>query len=84
MFDEIDLPTYLPIQWKKGWNKDIFLKKTYIGATWSFYINLVQQRINRHWVDNVEVIHCKKLDIEDEDLCLMIPELYTSVFHALE
>ena len=43
-----------------------------------FYINPVQQKIHRRWVDNVEVIG-KKLDIKDEDLLLMIPELYTSV-----
>ena len=43
-----------------------------------FYINPVQQKIYRRWVDNVEVI-AKKLDIKDEDLLLMIPELYTSV-----
>ena len=31
-------------------------------------------------VDNVEVIDCKKLDIENEDLLFMIFGLYTSVF----
>ena len=37
-----------------------FLKKSYARATWSFYINPVQYKIHRQWVDNVEVIHCKK------------------------
>ena len=41
--------------------------------------NPTEKKIYRRWVDNVEVNYFKKLDIEDEDLCLMIPELYTSV-----
>ena len=42
------------------WNKYIFYKRSYVSATWSFYINLVQQKIHRRWVDNADVIHCKK------------------------
>ena len=67
------------IQWKTGCNKYIFRKRSYVRATWSYYINPVQQKIHIPWVDNVEFIHCKKLDIKDEDLLLMILELYTSL-----
>ena len=42
-----------------------------------FYINLVQQKIHRRWVNNIEVN--KKHDVEDEDFLFMILELYTSV-----
>ena len=48
------------IQWKTGWSKDIFLRKGYVWTTWSFYINPVQWKIHRRWVDNIEVIHCEK------------------------
>ena len=40
-----------------------FQKRSYVWATWSFYINPAQQKIHRRWVDNLEVIHCKKLYI---------------------
>ena len=37
-----------------------FFKKSYVLATWSFYINPVQQKISKRWLVNVEVINCKK------------------------
>ena len=48
-----------------------FLKKSYACGTWSFYISPVEQKIHRRWVNNVEVIDCKKLDIENEDFLFM-------------
>ena len=67
---------YYPV--KNRLEQRYYLKRSYVWATWSFYINPVQQKIHRRWVDNVEVI-AKKLGIEDEYLLLMIPELYTSL-----
>ena len=67
------------IQWETCWNKYIFFKRYYVWAKWSFYLNPLQYRNHRRWVDNVEVIHCKKADIKDKDLLLMIFELHTSV-----
>ena len=37
-----------------------FLKKSYVWATWSFYINPILQKIHRCWIDNVEIIDCRK------------------------
>ena len=41
--------------------------------------------MHRRWVNNVEVIDCKKkLDIENKDLLFKILELYTSVVSCFE
>ena len=45
---------------KRAGTKMFFFKKSYVWATWSFDIYPVQKKIHRHWVDNLEVIHCKK------------------------
>ena len=50
-----------------------------VCARWSFYINPVQQKIYKRWVDNVEKLIPEKLDIEQEDLVFTIIELYTSL-----
>ena len=48
------------IQWKAGWNKDVFTKRVMYELRGLFYIRQVQQKVHRRWVDNVKVIDCKK------------------------
>ena len=68
---------YYPVESRL--EQSIFLKKSYVWATWSFYINPVQKKIHRGWADNVKAIHCKKACHWGWRPFLMIPELYTSV-----